>query len=182
MSTYAKYSYVNNITIRNKLMRLLWTFSSAIFFAWTPRVGFNLWRIFILRIYGAKIGKGCKISATAKIWAPWKLTMGDFVCIADDVDCYSVDNIRIGNKVTISQRSFLCTASHNIKSLTRPMESKPIIIGNHAWVCAEAYIGPGVKLGDGSVIAARAVVSKDVEQWKVMAGNPAECIKAREIK
>lgn len=116
------------------------------------------------------------------VWAPWNLEMEDYVCLADNVDCYSQDKIRLGSYVTISQRTFLCTASHDITSLRRPLIHSPIIIKNHAWVCAEAFVGPNVTVGEGAVVGARAMVTKNVDPWIVVAGNPACFVKKRELR
>ena len=105
--------------------------------------------------------------------------MGSLVCIADDVDCYAVGKIKIGSKVTVSQRSFLCTASHETKTLRRELFWSDIEIGDHAWVCAESFVGPGVVLGEGAMVAARAVVVKQVDPWTIVGGNPAKVIKQR---
>ena len=79
--------------------------------------------------------------------------MGQYSALGSDVDCYSVDKIHIGSRVTISQRAFLCTGSHDINSLALPLTSQPIKIEDYAWVCAEAFIGPGVKIGHSSVVS-----------------------------
>lgn len=134
------------------------------------------------RVFGARIGKGCRLSPSCRVWAPWNLEMGILSALGDGVDCYSVDKIRIGSKVAVSQRVFLCTATHDISTLMRELEHAPISIGDHVWVCAEAFVGPGVTLGKGAVVGARAVVVKDVEPWTVVAGNPSRFVKKREIK
>ncbi|MCH8540770.1 MAG: hypothetical protein LAT58_08375 [Opitutales bacterium] len=105
--------------------------------------------------------------------------MGEFSALAESVDCYNVDTIEIGSKVAVSQRSFLCTASHEISNLHRPLLTQPIKINNHAWICAEAFISPGVEIGEGSVVAARAVVTRSVDRWVVVGGNPAKFLKKR---
>jgi putative colanic acid biosynthesis acetyltransferase WcaF len=97
------------------------------------------------------------------------------------VDCYSVSPIQIGNKVTVSQRAFLCSASHDISSLSRPLIHSPIVIKEHAWVCAEAFVGAGITIAEGAVVGARSVVTRDVEAWAVVAGNPAKFVKTRVI-
>ena len=108
--------------------------------------------------------------------------MGDFVCIAASVDCYNVAKIRLGSYATVSQRAFLCSASHDLASLARPLIYSPITIGDHAWVCAEAYVGPGLHIGEGAVVGARSVVTKDIPSWTIAVGNPAKVIRERVIK
>lgn len=108
--------------------------------------------------------------------------MGDYSCLADGVDCYSVAKIELGDYSTVSQRSFLCAASHDISTLERPLFSKPITIEKHAWVGAESFIYLGTTIGEGSVVGARAVVVRSVEPWNVVAGNPAKVIKQRQLE
>lgn len=176
-----QYKYVNQLTVRNRIGRFLWGLAYVLLFRLTPRYGFNGWRVILLRLFGARIGKGCKINPLAKIWAPWNLTLGDLVAFAEGVDCYNVSPITIGTKVTVSQRAFLCTASHDIKTLKRELKHSPIVIEDHVWVCAEAFVGPGVSIGEGSVIGARTLLLRNVEPYSVMSGNPAKLIKKREI-
>lgn len=107
--------------------------------------------------------------------------MGQFSAMGDAVDCYTVSKITIGSKVAISQRAFLCTGTHDISDLRRPLVSKPIVIHDHAWVCAEVFIGPGLTVGEGAVIGARSAVFKNVEPWTVNGGNPAKFIRRRTI-
>lgn len=109
-------------------------------------------------------------------------------CIGDLVDCYSVDKIIIGRNATISQYSFLCTASHafnddQIKSVhAMPLLTAPIVVCDYAWIAADAFIGPGVTIGDGAVAAARSTVVRDVEPWTIVAGNPAKIIAKRKTR
>ena len=107
--------------------------------------------------------------------------MGELVCLADDVDCYCVDKIIIGSKVAVSQRAFLCTASHEIETYHRVLIHAPIKIDDHAWVCAETFVGPGITIGHSAVVAARAVVTRDVEAYAVVGGNPARLLKQRTV-
>ncbi len=108
--------------------------------------------------------------------------MGDYSCLSENVDCYSVDKITIGKQVVVSQGAFLCCASHDISSQIMELTYKPITIKDNAWVAAEAFIGPGVNIGEGAVVGARAVVTKDVAPWTVVAGNPAKFIKKRVLR
>jgi putative colanic acid biosynthesis acetyltransferase WcaF len=108
--------------------------------------------------------------------------MDDNAWIGPKVDCYNAAKIKIGKDATISQGAFLCTATHNIYSKAHELITATIIIENQAWIAANAYIGPGITIGEGAVVGATASVYKDVEPWTVVGGNPAKFIKKREIK
>ena len=108
--------------------------------------------------------------------------MGDHSCLSEQVDCYCVDKIRIGAYATVSQYSFLCTASHDYTEPSMPLVTAPISIGERAWVTADVFIAPGVVIGDGSVITARSSVFTDIEPWVVATGNPARPVKPRVFK
>jgi putative colanic acid biosynthesis acetyltransferase WcaF len=174
-------SYINRLPVKERLLRFLWNVVSFFLFKPTPIWGFHRWRIFLLKCFGAKTGKGCVVYSSCKIWAPWKLEIGDYVCLASDVDCYNVAPIKIGNKVTVSQRAFLCTASHDISDINRPLLYRAIVIHDFVWITAQAFVSPGVTICEGAVVGACAVVTKDVEPWTVVAGNPARFIKKRKI-
>lgn len=116
---------------------------------------------------------------STRIWAPWNLSMGDYACLSHDVDCYSVAPIRIGNQATVSQYSFLCAATHDVTDPHMRLLAAPIVISDQAWVCAGAFVGPGVTMNEGAVAGARSVVVKDVPAWNIVAGNPAKYIKMR---
>jgi len=102
-------------------------------------------------------------------------------CIGPHVDCYCVDRIELGARAVVSQRAFLCTASHDYSHSGLPLMTAPITLHPDTWVTAEAYIGPGVVLNEGSVALARAVVVRDVLPWIVVAGNPAKEVKRRNM-
>lgn len=134
----------------------------------------------ILRIFGAKIDKKANIYNTCTIYAPWNLKIGR-ACVGPNTILYSKDKIIIGNDTVISQGSYLCTASHDISNLMLPLITNQILIEDNVWVAADAFIGPGVSIGQGAVVGARAAVFKDVEPWTVVGGNPAKFIKKRII-
>jgi len=119
------------------------------------------------------------VDASARIWAPWNLEMGSYSCLGPQVDCYSVDTIRIGAYVTISQYSFLCAASHDPDSAEMTLTTAPIVIGDHAWIAADVFIAPGVTVGEGAVIGARSSVFKNVPEWIIAVGSPACEIRKR---
>lgn len=137
------------------------------------------WRRFLLRRFGARIGRGAMPYPSAIVWAPWNLVMGDHSTLGDGVDCYSVAEVRLGAHATVSQRAYLCTASRDIDDPDHPLMTAPIVIERRAWVAAEAYVGPGVTIGAGGVVAARGVAVRDVPCWTVVAGNPARPIRKR---
>ncbi|MBS3913415.1 MAG: putative colanic acid biosynthesis acetyltransferase [Bacteroidetes bacterium] len=179
---FEQFRYKNEFSRSSKIKRFIWNIVYLLLFRPTPGWALHGWRIFLLRCFGAKVGNNCKIYPSCRIWAPWNLELGSFVCLAEHVDCYSVALIKMGSKVTISQRSFICTASHDIGLLNRPLIHKPIEIADHAWVCAESFLAPGVIVGEGAVIGARSAVFKDVEAWSVVGGNPAKFIKKRILR
>ena len=121
------------------------------------------------------------VYSSTRIYAPWNLEMGEHSCLADEVDCYNVNKICIGDNTTVSQKSYLCTASHDITKPNIPLITAPIVIKDQAWIGADAFIGMGVTVGQGAVVGARASVYKDVEAWTVVGGNPAKFIKKRVI-
>jgi putative acetyltransferase len=174
--------YKNHLSTKNKTLRVLWGFVYAVLFRPTPNVLFWEWRVFLLRLFGARIGKHCKIRSSATFWAPWNLRMGDYVSVGQKAQIYSVDTITLHTKVCISQGAYLCTASHDITNKNNPLVTSSITVNSFAWVAADAFVGMGVTIGEGAVVGARAAVFKDVEAWTVVGGNPAKFIKQRIIK
>lgn len=161
-----------SFTFGNRLCRQIWNLTYVVLFRFSPR-GLHIWRAFLLRLFGAKLGKGCHIYPAVKIWAPWNLRFGDYVGVGDGVTLYSMDKITIGSFAVISQGAHLCCGSHDYNSKNFQLFAKPITIGEHAWVCAEVFIHPGVSVANGVVIGARSVVGKHLAtEWSVYAGNP----------
>jgi len=167
-------------SLQNKIYRVLWKAVWVFLFRPTPR-SFHAWRCLLLRTFGAKLGEAVHPYPSACIWAPWNLEMGDHSCLSEHVDCYCVDTIRIGPHATVSQYSFLCTASHDHRYPAMPLVTAPITIGERAWIAADVFVAPGVTIGDGAVVTARSSVFSDIESWTVAAGNPAKSVKKREL-
>lgn len=176
-----EHRYVNRLGARNRLNRLAWTLARAIFFRLTPPWAMHGWRRAVLRAFGARVGEGCRIDPSARIWLPSHLVLGEYVAIDEEVDLYCVATITIGSKVAVSRRAFLCTASHDITDLKRPLTHSPITIADHAWIAAEAMIFPGAQVGEGAVIAARAVLRGEAVPWAIYAGNPARRVGDRKL-
>ena len=164
----------------NKIARLLWQLAWLVFFRPSPWF-WHAPRRMLLRLFGARIGRGAQIMPSVKIWAPWNLVLGDHATISHGVDVYNVAPIEIGAHATISQRAFLCTATHDIDHSNMPLLTAPIRIGSGAWVCAEAYIHPGVTVGVDAVAGVRAVVLHDVPRSQVVGGNPARILRERRM-
>ena len=175
-------NYKNRHSLRSKLARAVWNVVWLFFFRTTPRGLFYGWRRFLVRLFGGKIGRGVNILPSAKIWQPWLLEMGDYSCLSENVECYTVDRIKIGEQAVISQGAFLCTASHDMSSPTMELTHEPIVIEEQAWIAARAFVAPGVTIGEGAVVGACSVVTKDVAPWTVVAGNPARVVKVRKIE
>ncbi len=166
------------LSFKNKLSRAIWQMFWLLLYRPTPRI-LHPWRCLLLRLFGAKLGTAVHPYPSARVWAPWNLEMGDHSCLSEHVNCYCVNKIRIGAHSTISQYSFLCTASHDYTDPEMPLITAPITVGERAWITSDVYVAPGVTIGDGAVVGARSSVFKDVEPWTVVAGNPAHVIKKR---
>ena len=166
-------------TYESRARRVLWGLVWWLAYRPSPRL-LHGWRRGLLRMFGAVIGEGAHPYPSARIWAPWNLTMGEGSCLGDYVQCYSVDRVTLEPHATVSQYTFLCTASHDYTIRDMPVITAPIRIGRRAWVAADAFIGPGVTIGDGAVVGARASVFRNVDSWTVVGGIPAHIIKKYE--
>lgn len=160
---------------KEQLARVLWTLTRPLF-AFSPRP-FWAWRRLLLRLYGAKIGAEVHVYPTALITMPWNLELGEASAVGDRAILYALGPIIIGKRATISQGVHLCAGTHDLSDPARPLLKPSIFIGDDVWVCADAFVGPGVKIGRGAVAGARAVVVKDVGEKCLVVGNPARFIK-----
>jgi putative colanic acid biosynthesis acetyltransferase WcaF len=157
--------------------RFAWDISQPLF-AFSPRQ-FWVWRRMLLRLFGAKIGARVHVHPTARIAVPWNLDIGDRSAIGDNAILYSLGQITIGPASTISQGAHLCAGTHDHRRADLPLVKTPISVGEGAWICADAFVGPGANIGDFAIVGARAVVMGDVTQWTIVAGNPAELVGPR---
>lgn len=160
------------------IRRVLWGFAEC-FFAWSPRL-MHGWRCKLLRMFGAKIGKGLYILPSVRVTIPWNLDIGDDVAIGEGVIMYALGPISIGARTTISQGAHLCAGTHDWRDPAMPLIKLPIVIKADVWVCADVFVGPGVTVGQGAICGARAVVVKDVEAGAIVGGNPARVIGRRD--
>lgn len=165
-------------SLSNRLGRLMWGFACIILFRFSFRT-MHRWRAFVLKLFGAKIGYGCRIYRKAVIWAPWNLICEDHVLIGDEAIIYNPDKIYLQSHSVISQQAYLCGASHEYNDKDFKMISSSIRIGRYAWVAARANVMMGVHMKDGSVAGLGSVITCDLEPWEIYAGNPAKKIATR---
>jgi len=162
---------------REMLLRGFWALCAHLF-RFSPRLCWG-WRRFLLRLFGADVGKRVHIFPSVRIFAPWHLSIGEDSSIGFDALIYNLGPVTIGKRVTISQRAHLCAGSHDYRDPAMPLTKPPILIEDDVWVCADAFVGPGVRLGSQSIIAACAVVVKDIASKTVVGGNPSVVLKIR---
>ena len=163
----------------NRAGRALWQLVWLLLYRPSP-VPLHAWRRLLLRLFGARIEAGARPYPRTRVYAPWKLTMREGSCLANDVDCYCVAEVEIGAHATVSQYSYLCTASHDFRDRALPLVAAPIRVGRDAWVAADTFVGPGVVIGEGAVVGARSTVVRDVAAWTVVAGAPPRVLSQRE--
>lgn len=161
-----------------KIKRLFWSVVQATLYRYSFHTWSN-WRAVLLRLFGAKIGHRCTIRRTSKVYYPWLLEMGDLSSLGDETEVYNLGRVRIGHRTTISQQAYLCAGTHDYTQINMPLVTMPIIVGDDAWICARAFVGPGVNVGDGAILGACAVAVKDVPPWTIATGNPARVAKGR---
>lgn len=170
-----------SFSLKHRLLRVIWGLVWKIFASWTP-APFHKWRIFLLKLFGAKVHKSAHVYGSVTIWYPQNLIMEAHACLAPRVNCYNMSIIHLGENSIVSQDAILCGGTHDIKDPLFQLITKPIYIGKGAWVAANAFIGPGVTIADDSVIGACGVVFKNTIEKGVYIGNPAQLIKMREVK
>lgn len=163
---------------RFRLMRLAWILAWRCLAAWTPSP-FHPWRNLLLRLFGARIHPTAIVHGSTVIWWPGNLVMGRNASMGPGVICYNVAPVTLEALAIVSQRAHLCTGTHDIHSGSFPLVARPIVVRHKAWVAAEAFVGPGMEVGEGAVLGARGVAVKTLEPWTVYAGNPARAVASR---
>jgi putative colanic acid biosynthesis acetyltransferase WcaF len=157
--------------------RFAWGVAQPLF-RFSPRICFG-WRNLLLRIFGAKIGRGVHVYSSATVYYPWNLVVGDFTAIGEDCLIYNLGKVTIGNRATISHRAHLCAGTHDYTDRSLPLIRSCITVGDDAWICADAFVGPDVRVGEGAIVGARAAVFKTVPDLEIFGGNPAKKIGTR---
>lgn len=167
--------------LRNRILRVAWATCWLILARFTPPP-LHPWRRLVLRAFGARIGRGARIHGSARIWLPGNLALGNDVLIGPEAQIYNQGTITIGARSVISQRAFLCASSHDVCDPEFQLVLRPITIGEQCWIAAEAFVGPGVSVGDRAVIGARAALFGDAAADVIYSGNPAQPLRARNLR
>lgn len=167
-----------SFSLKHRLERALWGIVWTILGAPSP-TPLHGWRRLLLRLFGAQVAPTSKVYPSAVVWYPRNLVMRDYACIGPKVNCYCMDRITLEAYAIVSQGAYLCGGTHNVDDPSFQLDTKPIRIGSNAWIAAEAFVGPGVVVGEGSVLGARAVTTKDLDPWTIYVGNPAKPLRRR---
>jgi len=168
------------LPLGNRLARFLWGVAYVLLFRPSPRI-FHRWRNWLLRLFGARLHPTARIYPRARIWLPSNLEMGRCACIADDVEVYDVAKVSVGDHSTVSQYSYLCGATHDYEDVHHPLVPGTIQIGRRCWLAADVFVGPGVIIGDGTVVGGRSSVFKDLPPWVIANGSPARAVRKRRL-
>ena len=165
-------------SLKHRIFRAVWNIVWLLLASWTPPP-LHPWRRFLLRLFGAKIGKHTRIYGSARIWYPPNLEMGDYSVLGWKVNCYSQGKVILEDYANVAQYVHLVTGSHDIDDPSFQLFTKPIRVCRHAWLASDCFVGPGVTVGEGAVLGGRGVAFKDLEPWTVYVGNPAKPIRKR---
>ncbi|MEM1330297.1 MAG: WcaF family extracellular polysaccharide biosynthesis acetyltransferase [Planctomycetota bacterium] len=167
-------------TKKEQAGRLLWMLVSMTLFRFSPHNAYRFRRA-LLRLFGAQVGRQCVVRGTARIEIPWNLDIGDYSSVGDFARIYNLGKITIGRRCTVSQYAHLCAGTHDFTRQDMPLLRPAIVLKDDCWVAAEAFVGPGVTLGEGVLLGARSCAFKDLEPWLIYVGNPAKKLKEREL-
>jgi putative colanic acid biosynthesis acetyltransferase WcaF len=172
-----------SFSLGNRIARGLWGVVWLLAFRPSPRPA-HAWRVMLLRLFGAQIGRHFHIHSSCRVWAPWQFKAGDHVGVGEGVNFYNMGAMSIGSNAVISQGAHLCGGTHDYTAANFQLQAMPITVGERAWICAEAFIGPGVNVPEGCVVGARGVLTKTPIEgaWGVYAGNPAKFVKPRVMR
>jgi putative colanic acid biosynthesis acetyltransferase WcaF len=167
-----------SFSLRSRLTRAVFVVCWTLLAAWTPPP-LRGWRRLILRAFGARMGKGANVYASVRIWHPGLLVMGDYATLGRRVNCYNQATVTLGDYAVVSQDATLCAGTHDYEDPAFQLITRPITLGAHSWVAAEAFVGPGVTVGTFAVLGARGVAMRDLEPATIYTGNLASAVKRR---
>lgn len=170
-----------SFSLCNRLLRVCWGLAWLLLARFTPPP-LHGWRRWVLRAFGARVGRGARVHGSARIWLPANLELGNNCLIGPGVRLYNQGRITIGARSVISQGAHLCASTHDITDPHFQLVLRPISIGEGAWIAAEAFIGPGVTVGDHAVVGGRAALFEAAAPGCVYSGNPARLLKQRKLQ
>ncbi|HEU5339968.1 putative colanic acid biosynthesis acetyltransferase [Edaphobacter sp.] len=166
-------------SLSNRLRRLVWNICRALLYRLSPKP-LHAWRSFLLRLFGARMGRGCHFYPSSKVWAPWNLVCADQVTAADGAEIYNPSPVTLGSHVILSQDAYICGATHDYNDPAFPLIAYAMSFGEYAWVCARASVAPGVNMGEGAVLGLGSVATRNLDPWSVYAGVPAVKVRDRD--
>lgn len=170
-----------SFSLSNRLTRVAWSLSWLFLARWTPPP-LHRWRAFVLRTFGAKIAASARVHASVRVWLPANLELGENVLVGPAANLYNQGQIKIGPYTVISQGAHICASSHDVHDPNFQLILRPVTIGAHCWVAAEAFVGPGVVMADRSVLGGRGALFTDTEVDGIYRGNPAVFVKHRKLR
>ncbi len=162
------------------IKRLFWYFTNVVFFI-NPINPFSGLKVFLLKLFGAKVGKGVVIKPSVNIKYPWLLEIGDTSWIGEKVWIDNLVKVEIGSNVCLSQGAMLLTGNHDFKKITFDLITKPIKLENGVWIGAKAVVCPGVTCHEHAVLTVNSVATRDLDSYNIYSGSPATKIKERQI-
>lgn len=167
-----------SFSLRLRLYRAFWSLAWFLLASWTPGP-LHFWRRFVLRAFGANMAPRSDVKGSARVWYPPNLTMEERTLLGPGVECYNIAPITVRAGALVSQNAYLCTGSHKLDDPNFQLIARPIMIEKNSWIAAEAFVGPGVRVGEGAVLGARGAAFDDLLPWTVYRGNPARPISTR---
>lgn len=167
-----------SFSLANRMVRAVWSVTWLFLASWTPPP-MHGWRRFLLRLFGARIAPTARVYRSTTVWLPSNLEMGAYAVLGPDVTCYCQAPILLGDFAQVAQGCHLCAGTHDVDDPNFQLITKPIVIGKRAWIAADAFVGPGVTVGEGAVLGARGVTFKNLEPWTIYAGNPVRALRRR---
>lgn len=167
-----------SFSIKHRLFRAVWSITWFLLASWTPPP-LHRWRVFLLRLFGAKIGTGVRVWGSTRIWYPPNLKLGDYAVLGWKVNCYNQGRIVLEPYAVVSQFSHLVSGTHDVDDPNFQLYTRPILVGRYAWIASDSFVGPGVTVGEGAVLGARAVTFKNLAPWTIYVGNPIRSVRNR---
>ena len=169
---------VSPYSTKEKIGRLLWAVVQGTLFRYSFHTWYGLRRR-LLTLFGATLDPVTRVRRTVRVECPWNLTMGHDSSAGDYVILYCLGPVTIGDRVSISQHAHVCAGSHDYTRRDLPLLRPPVTLGDSAWIAADAFVGPGVTVGEGAILGARGCAFKDLEPWTIYGGNPAKALQQR---